>query len=131
MAFELSHDNTTRPPVAVGHVSIPVSDVANANALFIKLGMRPIAQGDDFAVLELRGGTHIVAHGATDPVTPGAAAPFDLMVDDLAAAHAYYSGLDVGASAIEEGRIHSHFTIDGPDGYRIKVTSSHAGKRAV
>ena len=131
MAFELSKDNATRPPVAVGHVSIPVGDIAHAGAWFVKLGLRAIAEGDEVAVLELRGGTHLVAYPATEPVQPGTPAPFDLMVDDVDAAHAYYAGLGLNPSDIEASRFHRYFQIDGPDGYRITVTSSHAGDRAV
>ena len=131
MAFELSKDDATRPPVAIGHVSIAVSDIAAAGAFFGKLGMRPIAEGEEVAVLELRGGTHLVAHPAKAPIKAGTPAPFDLMVDDIDAAHAYVSGLATGTSSIEESRFHRYFRVDGPDGYRITITSSHAGDRAV
>ncbi len=131
MAFEPASDNATRPPVAVGHVSIPVNDVGAAGALFVNLGLRPIAEGDEVAVLELRGGTHLVVHAAREPIAPDTPAPFDLMVDDVDAAHAYYAGLGHNPSDIEASRFHRYFQIDGPDGYRITVTSSHAGDRTV
>src|SRR5438552_11624626 len=53
-----------RPPVAIGHVSIAVRDVAAAARWFAALGLREIAEGDGYAVLELRGGTHLVVERA-------------------------------------------------------------------
>jgi catechol 2,3-dioxygenase-like lactoylglutathione lyase family enzyme len=74
-----------RPRVWVGHIALPTPDIPKTREFMVQLGMRPIADGDGFAVLELRGGTHLV-------LTPGeqlASGPayFDLMVDDLDAAH--------------------------------------------
>ncbi len=48
-----------RPPVAVGHVWLPATDVAAAERWLESVGLRPIFAGDDLAVLELRGGTHV------------------------------------------------------------------------
>jgi len=49
------------------------------------VGMRLIASGDEFVVLELRGGTHLVL--TTDPESKLIRADFDLMVEDLDATH--------------------------------------------
>jgi len=43
-----------RPPVAVGHVRLPVSDVAAAARWLETVGLRPIVQMEELAVLELR-----------------------------------------------------------------------------
>ncbi len=93
--------------------------------------MRDIFRGGDFGVLELRGGTHLVVSRACETVKPGTAAPFDLMVDDIDAAHDDFATAGVTATDIERGRIHDTFHIDGPGGYRFAVTSSHAGDRVV
>jgi hypothetical protein len=68
-----------RPPVAVGHVRLPCSDVAAAARWLETVGLRSIVQMDELAVLELRGGTHVVVR-KTEPPVAGTAAPFDLMV---------------------------------------------------
>jgi hypothetical protein len=89
--------------------------------------LRPIFADDGLAVLELRGGTHVVVRKAEQPPTTGSAAPFDLMVDDIEAARRDYMAKGLGPS----GRIHDSFHLPGPDGYDFSVTSSHAGGRAV
>ena len=124
-------DDNQRPPVAVGHVSIDVSDVAQATDLFVRLGMRHIHQTDSFAVLELRGGTHVVLRTIDEAIEAGRKAPFDLMVDDVDATHRDYTSKGLAASEISRGSIHDSFTVSGPDAYAITITSSHAGNRAV
>ena len=76
-----------RPPVAVGHVRLDVVDVGAAARWLEAVGLRPIVTRDELAVLELRGGTHVVVRQADRPPEPGAGAPFDLMVDDIDATH--------------------------------------------
>ena len=120
-----------RPRLAVGHVNLEVEDVGGAYEFFVRHGMRHIFKGDDFGVLELRGGTHLVLSRTERAVEPGHKAPFDLMVDDIDAARAEFTDAGVSATEITRGRIHDTFHIEGPDGYRFAVTSSHAGERAV
>ena len=120
-----------RPPVAIGHVSLPVSDVATSTKYFLILGLRSIHEAGNFTVLELRGGTHLILSTADENITPRAKAPFDLMVDDVEFARKKYDELGMAPSAIKNGRIHSGFTIVDPSGYEISITSSHAGNRAV
>ena len=120
-----------RPPVAVGHVWLPATDVAAADRWLQSVGLRPIFADDGFAVLELRGGTHVVVRKADQPPAAGAAATFDLMVDDIEAARRDYTAKGLGPSEISRGRIHDSFHLAGPDGYDFTVTSSHAGGRAV
>ena len=120
-----------RPPVAVGHVWLPATDVATAERWLQSVGLRPIFAGDDIAVLELRGGTHVVVRKAEQPPATGSAAPFDLMVDDIEAARRDYAAKDLGPSDISKGRIHDSFHLAGPDGHDFTVVSSHAGDRVV
>ena len=120
-----------RPRLAVGHVSLEVEDVGDAYEFFVRHGMRDIFKGEDFGVLELRGGTHLVVSRAKGTIEPGRKAPFDLMVDDIDAARVEFTDGGVSAAEITRGRIHDTFHIEGPGGYRFAVTSSHAGDRAV
>ena len=120
-----------RPPVAVGHVWLPATDVAAAERWLISVGLRPIFADDSLAVLELRGGTHVVVRKAEQRPTTGSAAPFDLMVDNIEAARRDYAAKGLGPSDISRGRIHDSFHLIGPDGYDFTVNSSHAGGRAV
>ena len=120
-----------RPRLAVGHVNLEVDDVGDAYAFFVRHGVRDIFKGEDFGVLELRGGTHLVLSHAKGTIEPGRKAPFDLMVDDIDDAHAEFTSTGVIATDITRGRIHDTFHIEGPGGYRFAVTSSHAGDRVV
>ena len=49
-----------RPPVAVGHVRLPVKNVLSTSAFLQEIGLLKIFEKDTFAVLELRGGTHLI-----------------------------------------------------------------------
>jgi len=120
-----------RPPVAVGHVFFAATDVAEAARWFETVGLRPIASDDDFAVLELRGGTHLVVTRAARRPRRGTEAPFDLMVDDVDATRRKFVAKGLKPSRISRGSIHDEFSLAGPDGCSMAVLSSHAGHRAV
>ena len=120
-----------RPPVAVGHVRLPASDVAAAARWLEAVGLRPIFADADLAVLEFRGGTHVVVRNTGQTPKPGTAAPFDLMVDDIDAARRDYAEKGLGPSEISRGRIHDSFHLTSPDRYDFTVVSSHARGRAV
>ena len=111
------------PAVWIGHAVLTVRDVGRSADYWQTLGMREVERNEHVAVLELRGGTHLVLV----PGTPAqdADAPFDLMVEDLDATHADWAARGLQPSAIERGRIHAGFTIRDPDGYRVTVNSSH------
>ena len=81
-----------RPDVAVGHIHLDVNDVTSEYGFFLKHGMREILKRDNFAILELRGGTHLILQKAEEQVDSGMRTPFDLMVDDIDSAHSKYVG---------------------------------------
>jgi hypothetical protein len=83
-----------RPPVAIGHVRLNVTDVGVASRWLATVGLRPIVSSSDLAVLELRGGTHLVVMQAEQPPEPKTGAPFDLMFDDVDATHRIFEGGD-------------------------------------
>ena len=120
-----------RPPVAVGHVRLPVTDVATAARWLEIVGLRPIVTMDELAVLELRGGTHVVVRQAEPPPALGTVAPFDLMVDDVDAAHRDYAEKGLSPSPIRRGRIHDSFDLPGPAGWTFTVNSSHASGQPI
>jgi hypothetical protein len=60
-----------RPPVAIGHVRFNVTDVGIASRWLAGIGLRTIVSNSDLAVLELRGGTHLVVRQAGRPRDPG------------------------------------------------------------
>ncbi len=112
-----------RPEVWIGHTVLPVSNLERAADFWRDLGMRDIERNENVAILELRGGTHLILVPGTPPAD--ADAPFDLMVEDVDATHARYADAGLDPSPIERGRIHSAFTVVDPDGYRVTVNSSH------
>ena len=120
-----------RPAVAVGHVFLEVRDVPAAGSWCEAVGMRRIFAGKDIAILELRGGTHLVVSKVEHAPSPGSEAPFDIMVDDIAAARRDFAAKGLAPSRVKSGSIHRSFTLPGPDGYAFRVVSSHAGKRPV
>jgi hypothetical protein len=118
-----------RPPVAVGHVRLPCSDVGAAARWLETAGLRSMVQMGELAVLELRGGTHVVVR--KPPPAPGTAAPFDLMVDDIDAPIATTPEKGLSPTSISRGRIHDSFQVAGRSGRLFTVNSSHASGKPV
>jgi catechol 2,3-dioxygenase-like lactoylglutathione lyase family enzyme len=111
-----------RPGVWVGHVALPAPDVAAAAAFWQTVGMRLVVQREDFAVLELRGGTHlVVVAGDAGSEEIG----FDVMVDDLQATRRQFDDAGLNPTPITEGTIHSSFTLQDPAGRALTINSSH------
>jgi hypothetical protein len=100
-----------------------------SHAFMIALGLRPVGKSEDVAVLELRGGTHLVLLRTDEPLS--GTAPFDLMVEDLEATHERLSELGFSPSAIVSGRVHRSFTVRDPSGQDVEFNSSHVSGRPV
>lgn len=122
-------DGDLRPPVWVGHIVLETSRLDDSEKFMQVIGMRPIAKGEDFAVLELRGGTHLVLAAKEDVVL--GEAPFDLMVEDLEATHKKFAEMGLSPSPIEVGQIHQWFYVREPAGHTVKFNSSHVSDRPV
>lgn len=118
-----------RPPVWIGHVVLTTNQLALSHEFMLKIGMRSIQTGDGFAVLELRGGTHLVLlRGEARDEAP---AGFDLMVEDLDATHAHFRALGLAPSEIERGDIHDSFRMSEPGGHPIVFNSTHVSDQPV
>ena len=122
-------DVDPRPPVWVGHITMETDRLSESETFMQQIGMRSMVRGDDVAVMELRGGTHLVLL-KRDEVTPRDAA-FDLMVDDIDATHIDFAARGLAPSSIERGRIHASFTVTEPAGHRITFNSTHVSGRPV
>jgi len=125
MKQDYYNDAEQRPPVWVGHVALYSERVAESSQFMQLIGMRPVASDDEFAVLEMRGGTHLVL--TSDAESKLIKASFDLMVDDLDTAHERYTELGLKPGEIERGRIHDCFELREPGGTVIIFNSSHVG----
>lgn len=120
----------SRPAAAAGHLFLTVPKEAGAAARrLVSVGVRPILLRDDFAVLEMRGGTHIVVR-AGDVPTP-VEAPFDLMYDEIEDTHRLFVQEGFQVTPIQDGKIHRSFRATAPEGFDIQVLDSHAGDRVV
>lgn len=114
-----------RPPVWVGHVVMPSARVEETSAYLVKLGLRAIETRDRVAVLELRGGTHLVVVHSDSPTPRDAKAAFDLMYEDVDAAWKRCQELGLEPSAIEDAPFHRSFRLVEPGGHEITVNSTH------
>ena len=118
-----------RPPVWVGHITMETDRLEESETFMEQIGMRPMFRGDDVAVMELRGGTHLVLLKRNE-VKPDDAA-FDLMVDDIDATYADFASRGLGPSQIARGEIHASFEVTEPAGHRITFNSTHVSGQPV
>lgn len=114
-----------RPAVWVGHIGLHSEEVAASCRFMRDAGMRLIIEEESFALLELRGGTHLVITDDRDSSL--LRGRFDLMVDDLEATHARLAELGYAPGEIERGKIHDSFEVREPGGNSILFNSSHVG----
>jgi glyoxalase/bleomycin resistance protein/dioxygenase superfamily protein len=119
-----------RPPVWVGHVVLETDRLEETAQFMLKLGMRPIVQRPEVAVLELRGGTHLVL--LPRPEVIAGDAPFDLMVDDLHQTHKALLDLGLAPTPVERmSPEHEGFTVREPAGHVITFYSNHVSGQPV
>jgi hypothetical protein len=131
LSTEKMSEHDQRPPLAVAHVVLE-TDRMEESAHFMKtIGMRPIFQGPEVSVYELRGGTHLVLMLKSKIVAGNAS--FDLMVDDLHQTHERFTSLGLAPSPIEARPAIDHevFTVREPAGHVITFFSSHTSDRSV
>ncbi len=110
-----------RPGIAIGHLSVLTPDLDATLVFFETLRARSVFQREGLAILEVRGGTHLIVR-AGEAGTPS----FDLMVDDVDAAHASLRGAGFEPSPVADGRIHRSFSVRDGAGIEHRLTSSHA-----
>jgi hypothetical protein len=118
------HDQ--RPAVGVAHVVLHTDRMEDSAQFMRTIGMRPIFDGPEVSVYEMRGGTHLILM-LRDKIVAGDAS-FDLMVDDLLATHQRLTSLGLAPSPIEARPTIDHevFTVREPAGHVITFFSSHA-----
>ena len=114
-----------RPPVWVGHVAMFSAKPSETIDFMEKIGMRRIYREAKFAVLEMRGGTHLIV--TKNPDSDLIRGGFDLMVDDLDETHAQFVEWGFDPGDISRGDIHDHFEVTEPGGTVIIFNSSHVG----
>ena len=110
-----------RPRFAIGHLAMTAADVTALTEFYGDLGMRVVVSSPDFAILELRGGTHLILQ----PGKPGTGS-LDLIVDDIDDTHAVLAAAGAEPSSIERGFPHDRFVATDLEGNTLVVASNHA-----
>jgi catechol 2,3-dioxygenase-like lactoylglutathione lyase family enzyme len=142
--------NNDLPAAAFGHFVMKVNDIDISYQFYTKLGLRPVGIFPDVAVIELRGGTHILLFNKNDelpfPLSSshlGQRGDFsnerlDLMIDgksrselELYRTNLVENGLSADAIAQDQFFGHNYFQLADPDGNGITVYTSHTGELPV
>lgn len=124
-------EHNGRPAVGVAHVVLPTDRMEESAQFMRTIGMRPIFDGPQVSVYEMRGGTHLILM-LKDKIIAGDAS-FDLMVDDLDATHQRFTSLGLAPSPIEARPAIDHevFNVREPAGHVITFFSSHASGKPI
>jgi catechol 2,3-dioxygenase-like lactoylglutathione lyase family enzyme len=134
------------PAAALGHFVMKVANLGMSYQFYTDLGLRPMGMFPDVAIIELRGGTHILLLPENEE------APFTLAPSRLGQRGAFFnehidlmiSGKTKGAleayratllkNGTTAGEIaakiffgHHYFQMADPDGHGITVYTSHVG----
>lgn len=132
------------PPVGLGHVQMTVADLEASHRFYTSFGLRSLDKGDGMAILELRGGTHLLlfqrggveaAAETGGPFEQQSAGSLDLMIagrgfDDLKAFRDGVVAKGVVADPIPDRRFFGHYVFKArdPDGNEVTVSTSHASE---
>jgi len=115
----------------VAHVVLATNRMEESARFMRTIGMRPVFEGPQVSVYELRGATHLILMRKSKVAAGNAS--FDLMVDDLQATHQHFAALGLAPSPIETRPAIDHevFTVREPAGHLITFFSSHATGKPV
>src|ERR1700676_3209749 len=133
------------PELAVAHLVFKVADLKSSRQFYSNLGLPPFFIEEKIAIIELRGGTHLVLLSVDEPAGGDVAESvtgqfhkrfseqFDLMIKgkDLNELENYRLELisrGIAAGEIPDEKFFGHylFCIKDPDGNGITIYTSHA-----
>jgi len=142
--------NNNIPAAAFGHFVMKVSDIDISYQFYTKLGLRPFGIYPDIAIIELRGGTHILLFSKNDEF------PFSLVSSQLGQRGGFFNekldlmiggksrsdlesyrttlmekGVSVDEIAQDQFFGHDYFQLADPDGNGITIYTSHTGELPV
>lgn len=118
----LRDDRTDQlPRFGIGHVSMAADNIDLLADFYAAIGMRLVVNMGRMAILELRGGTHLIL-GAGQPGT----STLDVIVDDIDSTYVILEAAGADPSAIQRGNPHDRFTATDPEGNTLVVNSNHA-----
>ena len=110
-----------RPRFGIGHISITARDVGALADFYDRIGMRLVVNMGRMAIVELRGGTHIVIQSGDS-----GGATLDLIVDDIDETREILAAAGVEPGSITRGNPHDRFMALDPEGNTLVVASNHA-----
>ena len=119
-----------RPSIWIGHVTRRVQDVKKSADFFQTLGLRVVMTSAQMAILELRGGTHLLLFPDRSRYGNISNDDFDLMVGDIEATHKLLFSQSVKVSKLKRDQFHTYFEASDPDGKKWRVNSDHTEGRA-
>ena len=129
--------------LAVGHLVLKVADLKSSCQFYSNLGLPPFAMEEKLAIVELRGGTHLllfevglagedVAESLTGQFHERLSERFDLMIkgkgmDELKKYRLELISRGIAAGEIPDESFFGHhlFCIKDPDGNGITIYTSH------
>ena len=120
-----------RPSIWIGHITRRVQDVIKSADFFKSLGLRVITNSAQMAILELRGGTHLLLFPNTSRYETIPNDEFDLMVEDIERAQKGLASQGVKVSKLKRDQFHEYFEASDPDGKKWRINSDHTEGRAV
>ena len=131
--------------LAVGHLALKVADLKSSCQFYANLGVPPFAIEEKVAIVELRGGTHLLlleidelagegmAQSVTGQFHQRFSEQFDLMIKGKGLNELKKYRLELISRGIAAGEIpdetffgHHLFCIKDPDGNGITIYTSHA-----
>jgi catechol-2,3-dioxygenase len=131
--------------LAVAHLIFKVADLKSSCQFYSKLGLPPFATDEKVAIIELRGGTHLLLLSVDEPAGEDMAESltgqfhkrfseqFDLMIegkglDELKKYRSELISRGIAAGEIPDETVFGHylFCIKDPDGNGITIYTSHA-----
>jgi catechol-2,3-dioxygenase len=133
------------PGLAVAHLVFNVADLKSSCQFYLNLGLPPFAIDEKVAIIELRGGTHLlllevdelagegIAESLTGQFHKRFSEQFDLMIKGKGLNELTKYRLELISRGIAAGEIpdetffgHHLFCIKDPDGNGITIYTSHA-----
>ena len=110
-----------RPRFGIGHMVMPGANVGALTDFYTTIGLRLVVNMGRAAILELRGGTHLIVQSGTPQRTT-----LDLIVDDIDDTRRVLQAAGATPSTITRGNPHDRFTATDPEGNTLVVNSNHA-----
>ncbi len=110
-----------RPRFGLGHIAFPSTDVDELVTFYTSIGMRLVANMGRAAILELRGGTHLIVQQSSK-----ADGTLDLIVDDIDETWNVLNAAGASSGPIERGSPHDRFVATDPQGNTLVINSNHA-----